>query len=70
MSVESYRESPGEFDSRTLSRETLSRWTGRMALTINRPFDPPDMNRVSTEVTFGQGDLSVCPLGGFTGAHE
>ena len=26
--------------------------------------------RVSTEVTFGRGDLSVCPLGGFTGAHE
>ena len=25
--------------------------------------------RVSTEVTFGRGDLSVCPLGGFTGAH-
>ena len=32
MSVEFYRESPGKFDSRTLSRETLSRWTGR---TIN-----------------------------------
>ena len=29
MSIESYRESPGKFDSRTLSRETLSRWTGR-----------------------------------------
>ena len=29
MSVEFYRESPGKFDSRTLSRETLSRWTGR-----------------------------------------
>ena len=26
--------------------------------------------RVSTEVTFGRGDLCVCPLGGFTGAHE
>ena len=24
-----YRESPGKFDSRTLSRETLIRWTGR-----------------------------------------
>ena len=31
MSVEFYRESPGKFDSRTLSRETLSRWIGRMA---------------------------------------
>ena len=26
--------------------------------------------RVSTEVTFGRGDLSVCPLGGFLGALE
>ena len=25
--------------------------------------------RVSTEMTFGRGDLSVCPFGGFTGAH-
>ena len=30
MSVESYRESPGKFDSRTLSRKTPSRWTGRI----------------------------------------
>ena len=29
MSVELYRESPGKFDSRTLSRTTLNRWTGR-----------------------------------------
>ena len=29
MSVEFYRESLGTFDSRTRSRETLSRWTGR-----------------------------------------
>ena len=29
MSVEFYRESPGKFDSRTLKRTTLSRWTGR-----------------------------------------
>ena len=28
MSVEFYRGSPGKFDSRTLSRETLNRWTG------------------------------------------
>ena len=34
MSVESYRESPGKFDSRTLSRETLSRWTGRRAVIL------------------------------------
>ena len=29
MSVEFHRKSPGKFDSRTLNRETLSRWTGR-----------------------------------------
>ena len=29
MSVEFYRESPGHFDSRTLNRKTLNRWTGR-----------------------------------------
>ena len=29
MSVEFDRGSPGKFDSRTLSRESLSRWTGR-----------------------------------------
>ena len=27
-------------------------------------------SRLSTEVTFGRDDLGVCPLGGFTGAHE
>ena len=26
--------------------------------------------RVSSEVTFGRGDLSVCPLGGLIGAQE
>ena len=40
MSVEFDRESPGKFDSRTLSRETLSRWTGctnlRVAACQNR----------------------------------
>ena len=29
-----------------------------------------DVSRVSTEVTFGRGDLSVCPLGVFIGAQE
>ena len=29
MSIEFDRGSPGKFDSRTLSRKTLSRWTGR-----------------------------------------
>ena len=36
MSVEFDRGSPGKFDSRTLSRETLSRWTGRSHIT-SRP---------------------------------
>ena len=31
MSVECYRESPGKFDSRTLNRKTIIRWTGRMS---------------------------------------
>ena len=31
MSVEFDRGSPGKFDSRTLSRETLRRWTGRIS---------------------------------------
>ena len=30
MSIELDRESPGKFDSRTLNRKTLSRWTGRI----------------------------------------
>ena len=30
MSVEFCREPPGKFDSRTLSRETLNRWTGHI----------------------------------------
>ena len=35
MSVEFDRGSPGKFDSRTLSRETLSRWTGRIHINEN-----------------------------------
>ena len=31
---------------------------------------PEPHSRLSTEVTFGRGDLSVCPLEGFPGAHE
>ena len=34
MSVEFDSESPGKVDSRTLSRETLSRWTGRIIINI------------------------------------
>ena len=36
MSVEFYRESPGKLDSRTLSRETLIRGTGRNPWTPDR----------------------------------
>ena len=32
MSVELYRESPGKFDSKTLSKETRTMWTGRICL--------------------------------------
>ena len=35
MSVEFYRGSPGKFDSRTLNRKTLSRWTGRIYIYIH-----------------------------------
>ena len=38
MSVESYRGSPGKFDSRTLNMKTLNRWTGRS----RRPETDPD----------------------------
>ena len=34
MSVELYRESPGKFDSRTPSRKTLNRWTGRISSSV------------------------------------
>ena len=36
MSVEFDRGSPGKFDSRTLSRKTLNRWTGRTRLAATR----------------------------------
>ena len=36
-----YRTSPGEFDSRTLSRETPSRWTGRKILEVESPGELP-----------------------------
>ena len=35
MSVEIHRESPGKFNSRTLNRKTLSRWTGRNHIVIS-----------------------------------
>ena len=36
MSVEFDRVSPGKFDSRTLDKEALNRWTGRI-----QPFQQP-----------------------------
>ena len=36
MSVEFYRESHGKFDSRTLNRKTLNRWTGRSLVSRTR----------------------------------
>ena len=39
MSVEFDRGSPGKFDSRTLNRKTLNRWTGRI---ITPPTSPHD----------------------------
>ena len=35
MSVEFHRESPRKFDSRTLNRQTLNRWTGRTACDVS-----------------------------------
>ena len=45
MPVEFDRGSPGELDSRTLSRETLSRWTGRSSSSSSSSIwkAPPDM---------------------------
>ena len=41
MSVEFYRGSPGKFDSRTLSRKALSRWTGRIMFDYITGGPPP-----------------------------
>ena len=47
MSVEFYRGSPGKFDSRTLNRVTLKKWTGR----------------ISTELWFGSAQgLCFCSV--------
>jgi hypothetical protein len=37
MSVEFDRGSPGKFDSRTLNRETLNRWTAYAARRVQTP---------------------------------
>ena len=46
MSVESYRESPGKFDSRTLNRKTLNRWTGRIAAAAAAATTTNDNNNI------------------------
>ena len=43
MSVEFYRGSPGKLDSRTLSRKTLSRWTGRTSPSITVNFQTKNL---------------------------
>ena len=50
-------------------REDVPRETPRLWLTPCW-YDLTSLLRLSTEVTFGRGDLSVCPLGGFTGDRE
>ena len=49
MSVEFDRESPGKFDSRTLDRKTLNRWTGRT------PTNTPTSTSTSTVHLHRQG---------------
>ena len=50
------RESPGKFDSRTLSRETLSRWTGRTTTGVHGKAElgsSPCLSRQSREAPLG-----------------
>ena len=51
MSVEFDRESPGKFDSRTLKRKTLSRWTGRSSNNSNSidVFDSNNSNNSNSD---------------------
>ena len=55
MSVEFYRESPGKFDSRTLNRKTLNRWTGRSLLKwlSDRPMSNTWKRRRAKQQEFG-----------------
>ena len=50
MSVEFYRGSPGKFDSRTLNRKTLNRWTGRKNIVSfsGSPFSDPPLGDADT----------------------
>ena len=64
MSVEFYRESPGKFDSRTLSRETLNRWTGRSWTLCTRTSDPGRFAKGSAKLleedSLGGDERDVC----------
>ena len=68
MSVWFYRESPGKFDSRTLSRETISRWTGgtNTATTTNDNNDNNNNNNNNNDnecVSGGpQGEAMLCGI--------
>ena len=53
MSVEFDRGSPGKFDTRTLSRETLSRWTGRNVFELNK-------DAISYYILLALDDPPVC----------
>ena len=50
MSVEFYRGSPGKFDSRTLNRKTLNRWTGRNAITAKLQTAETDGTTILTTI--------------------
>ena len=51
MSVEFDRGSPGRFDSRTLSRETLSRRTGRNDITADHRAEILDLYIISLSLS-------------------
>ena len=67
MSVEFDRGSPGKFDSRTLNRKTLSRWTGRMTTTTTTTTTTIMITMIIINVTGRQrahGRLAIPPLRG------
>ena len=53
MPVEFDRESPGKFDSRTLNRTTLSRWTGRVTIITMTAISNNNIpDRITTTILF------------------
>ena len=59
MSVEFDRGSPGKFDSRTLNRETLNRWTGSIDLLAGSAGQPDGSRRSDTVAVIGRGNDTV-----------